>query len=43
MEDVELTVEKAIEIAKEFGLENEVQWYIEHGYTPAEALQEWDL
>lgn len=34
----EISREKALEIAKEFGLENEVSGYMECGYTPEEAL-----
>lgn len=35
--------EEALARAKEFGLEAEVQQAIEHGCTPDEALQEWDI
>ena len=34
---------KALKIAKEYGLEYEVREMIESGYTPYEALKEWDL
>lgn len=35
---------KALEIARVFNLEHEVQWCIDFcGMTPQEALQEWDL
>ena len=35
---------EALEIAKVYNLEKEVRWCIEAcGYTPEEALTEWDL
>lgn len=37
-----LTKEEAIELAKQYGVEQEVQYLIEHGFTPDEALREWD-
>lgn len=37
------TREKALARAKAYGLEAEVQQAIEHGCTPDEALQEWDI
>lgn len=34
----------AIAIAKNYDLEREVKWCIDYcGYTPLEALEEWDL
>ena len=38
-----MTREKAIDIAKEYGLEYEVTYCMDHGDTPEEALQEWDI
>ena len=35
--------EKAIKIAKKFGLEEEVKIELEHGATPEEALTEWGI
>jgi len=37
------TIEKALEIAKEYGLEWEVEQEIKKGHSPEEALYEWDL
>lgn len=37
-----LTKEEAIELAKQYGVEQEVQYLIEHGFTPDEALRERD-
>ena len=34
---------EALDMAKEHGLESEVATAMEHGYTPDEALQEWDI
>lgn len=38
-----MTEEKAIEIAKKFGLEEEVKTELANGATPEEALAEWDI
>ena len=38
-----MTKENAIELAKEFGLEAEVQAELDRGATPEEALSEWDI
>lgn len=38
-----MSKEDAIKIAKENGLEYEVLQSIKSGYTPNEALREWDL
>lgn len=38
-----ITIEKAIQIAAEYGLENEVKDFIDMGYEPWEALYEWDV
>lgn len=38
-----MTKEKAIELAKEFCLEAEVQAELDRGATPEEALNEWDI
>lgn len=38
-----MSKENAIKIAKENGLEYEVLQSIKAGYTPQEALREWDL
>lgn len=38
-----MTEQEAITIAQEFGLEYEVQELLNEGYTPEEALEEWDL
>lgn len=35
--------EQAISIAKHYHLENEVMTAMQHGCTPDEALQEWDI
>jgi len=37
------TREEALKRAAEFGLEREVATAMEHGCTPDEALQEWDI
>lgn len=39
----QINTEKAIQIAKENGLEYEVLQSIKAGCTPQEALREWDL
>ena len=36
------TKSEAIAAAAIYGLENEVKYLMEHGYTPDEALREWD-
>lgn len=38
-----MTREEAISIACKYNLQAEVTWCINHGYTPEEALYEWDL
>lgn len=35
--------DEAIRIAKVYGLENEIKELIEEGFTPEEALREYDL
>ena len=37
------TYEEALELATEWGLQNEVKYEMEYGSTPNEALYEWDL
>lgn len=37
-----LTEEQAIAEAAKWGLEEEVKYLMEHGYTPDEALREFD-
>lgn len=37
------TRNEAIKIARAFGLEEEVTALLQNGYTPNEALAEWDL
>lgn len=37
------TRENAIAIARNYGLEHEVMVAMEHGLSPDEALQEWDI
>lgn len=39
---MEITIEMAMHFAEQWGLTWEVQSYIEIGYTPREALEEWD-
>lgn len=36
------TREEALAIAKECGIVEEVTYLMDHGYTPDEALREWD-
>lgn len=36
------TYEEAIAVAANYGLEEEVKYLMDHGYTPDEALREWD-
>ena len=38
-----MTEEKALEIARENNLEWEVQELLNEGFTPEEALEEWDI
>lgn len=38
-----MTNEQAIELAKEFGLEEEVKNELANGAMPEEALREWDI
>ena len=37
------TKEEALTRAAEYGLEEEVNYLISHGYSPNEALAEWDV
>lgn len=37
------TVEEAIKIAREYDMESEVTEALKFGFTPDEALEEWDL
>lgn len=37
------SAEEAIATAAKYGLQNEVQYLINHGYSPNEALAEWDI
>lgn len=39
----ELTEERAIEIAQEHDLEIEIRELMLEGFTPEEALEEWDI
>lgn len=39
----QFTYEEAIGLAEKYCLEGEVKDCIEHGMTPTEALEEWDL
>ena len=36
------TEEEALAEAKKYGLEEEIKYLMEHGYTPDEALREYD-
>lgn len=36
------TREEALAIAKEYGMVQEISYLMEHGFTPDEALREWD-
>jgi len=38
-----ISIDEALERAREFFLENEVQRELDNGATPWEALYEWDL
>lgn len=40
---MEITRDEAIQVAKEYDLEQEVIDLIDSGYTPEEALEEWDI
>ena len=42
-EPSKFTKDEALEIAKKYNLEQEVIKAMEHGCTPDEALQEWDI
>ena len=42
-EIAELTEEQAIEIAQEHNLEIEIKELMLEGFTPEEALEEWDI
>lgn len=37
------TKEEAIAKATEYGLQEEITYLMEHGYSPNEALAEWDI
>lgn len=37
------TKEEAIATAEKYGLQDEVTYLINHGYSPTEALAEWDI
>ena len=39
---MEITTKVALHFAEQWGLTWEVETYIEMGYTPREALKEWD-
>lgn len=39
---MEITIEMALYFAEPWGLTWEVESYIQMGYTPREALEEWD-
>lgn len=39
----EYSYDEAIGLAEKYCLEGEVKYCIEHGMTPTEALEEWDL
>jgi hypothetical protein len=36
------TYEEAVAAAANYGLEEEVKYLMDHGFTPDEALREWD-
>ena len=36
------TYDEAIAVATNYGLEEEVKYLMDHGFTPDEALREWD-
>lgn len=38
-----MTREEALKIARKYGLENEVDYAMQNGYSPEEALYEWDI
>lgn len=42
-ESVSPTKEVALATAEKYGLYDEVSYLIEHGYSPTEALAEWDI
>ena len=43
MEESSMTREEAIAIAEKYNLQNEVEYCMNHGDSPEEALYEWDL
>lgn len=43
LEALTMTREEAIAIANKYNLQAEVIWCMDNGYTPEEALEEWDL
>lgn len=38
-----MTKEEALKIGRHFGLEAEVKMALKYGYSPEEALQDWDI
>lgn len=38
-----MTKEEALEIAREYCLEAEIQELLDEGFTPEEALEDWDI
>ena len=36
------TREEALAVAKEYGMVQEISYLMDHGFTPDEALREWD-
>lgn len=38
-----MTKEEALEIARKYGLENEVNYAMKNGHSPEEALYEWNI
>ena len=38
-----MSTEQALCVAQKYGLEDEVRREIENGYSPEEALAEWDI
>lgn len=40
---IEYTYDEAIGLAEKYCLEKEVIYCLEHGMSPTEALEEWDL
>lgn len=42
MKQIEITTEMALHFAELYGLTFEVESFIQKGYTPKQALEEWD-